>query len=111
MLALWVTLCMYLFWYIVKASTYESISLDDLAILWRFHKQEAGCKSSFIQDLLVKNDEVVGFRCGCGYEYLQKRLIMQKTKKSAYSYKLSLLKQENFTMENYDIIFRNIKRI
>ncbi|MEM3731638.1 MAG: hypothetical protein QW667_05870 [Candidatus Bathyarchaeia archaeon] len=110
-LALWISLCVYLFWYIAKASTYEPISLGDLAVLWRLHKRETGCNSSWIEDLLVKDGKVVGFRCGCGCEYLQKRLITQKAKKIVRPRKLSMPEQKGFTEKSCDIIFRNIREV
>jgi hypothetical protein len=111
MLALWITLAVYLFWYIVKATTYQSLSLNDLALLWRVHKLEAGCKSAYIQDLLVKGDEVVGFRCGCGHEYLQKRLISQKPKVFTLPCKLDSLNEIDPATVDHDLVRINVKKI
>jgi hypothetical protein len=111
MLALWITLCVYLFWYVVKATTYQSLGLNDLALVWKVHKREAGCKSTYIQDLLVKGDEVVGFRCGCGHEYLQKRLISQKPKRLTLPCKLATLSQFDPVMEDHDLVRINVKKI
>lgn len=74
----WFILGAYSFWFFFKAKTFQSLTLEDLALTWKLHKQQTGCKSSRIHSLLIKNDEVVGFKCGCGYEFLQKRLITQK---------------------------------
>jgi hypothetical protein len=41
------------------------------------HKQRDGCNASRIHGMIKENDEVVGFRCECGYEFVQKRLITQ----------------------------------
>ncbi|MFQ5758904.1 MAG: hypothetical protein ACE5IF_04435, partial [Candidatus Bathyarchaeia archaeon] len=60
------------------AKTFQPLTLDNLALTWKLHKQQTGCKASRIDSLLIKNNEVVGFKCGCGYEFLQKRLITQK---------------------------------
>lgn len=74
----WFVLGTYGFWFIFKAKMFQPLTLDDLALTWKLHKQQTGCKASHILSLLIKNDEVVGFKCGCGYEFLQKRLITQK---------------------------------
>lgn len=75
---MWLSFVGYAFWFMFRASEFQSLTLDDLALLWRIHKCQTGCKASHLHDLLVKNDEVVGFKCGCGYHYLQKRLITQR---------------------------------
>ena len=54
------------------------MGLDDLALTWRMHKLETGCKASRINSLLTIGNETVGFKCECGYEFIQKRLISQK---------------------------------
>jgi len=76
----WFALGVYVFWYVVKAKTFQPLTLDDLALTWKLHKHQSGCKASCINDLLVRNNEVVGFKCECGHEFLQKRLITQKAK-------------------------------
>lgn len=73
----WAALVVYLLWYIFKAKTVEPLTLDDLALTWKVHKQRDGCKASRIHSMIKENDEVVGFRCDCGYEFIQKRLITQ----------------------------------
>ncbi len=78
LLASWLILGLYIFWFLFKAKTFQPLTLNDLALGWKLHKHQTGCKASRIDSLLVKNDEIVGFRCSCGYEFLQKRLITQK---------------------------------
>jgi len=78
LLGSWFFLVAYCFWFFFKAETFQPLTLDDLALTWRLHKQQMGCRASRINSLLLRNDEVVGFKCGCGYEFLQKRLITQK---------------------------------
>jgi hypothetical protein len=77
----WLTLMVYCFWYLFKAKTFQPLTLDDLALTWRLHKQQTGCKASRIHSLLTRNNEVVGFECECGFEFQQKRLITQKARK------------------------------
>jgi hypothetical protein len=77
----WLALAVYCFWYFFSAKTVQPLTLDELALIWRLHKQQTGCKASRIHSLLERNNEVVGFKCDCGYEFKQKRLITQKISK------------------------------
>lgn len=74
----WLALIVYLTWFFFRAKTFQSLTLDDLALTWKLHKRETDCNASRIHSLLKRNDEVVGFRCDCGYEFFQQRLISQK---------------------------------
>jgi len=77
----WLALTAYLLWFFFKAKTSQPLDLDDLALTWKLHKQQSGCTASRIQGLMTENDEVIGFKCECGYEFIQKRLITQRTRK------------------------------
>ena len=68
----------YSFWFFFKAKTYHPLCLDELALMWKIHKQNTDCKASHIDTLLFKNNEVVGYKCKCGNKFLQKRLITKK---------------------------------
>ena len=74
----WVTLVVYIMWFIFKAKTVQPLTIDDLALTWKVHKQQEGCTASRIHSLIKENDEIIGFRCDCGYEFVQKRLITQR---------------------------------
>ena len=74
----WVGLVSYVFWFLFRAKTLHPMDLDDLALMWRIHKLETGCKASRINSLLTIKNETVGFKCECGYEFIQKRLISKK---------------------------------
>ena len=65
-------------WYFFGAKTIQPLSLDALAITWKLHKKQTGCTASQLNTILVKKNKVVGFKCDCGYNYMQKRLIVQK---------------------------------
>jgi hypothetical protein len=78
----WLALAVYCFWYFFLAKTFQPLTLDDLALMWRLHKLQTGCTASRIHSLLERNNEVVGFKCECGYEFQQKRLITQKVSKA-----------------------------
>ena len=81
----WLTLAVYGFWYFFIAKTFQPLTLDDLALTWRLHKQQTGCTASRVHSLLTRNNEVVGFKCECGYEFQQERLITQKVRKTHVS--------------------------
>ena len=76
----WIVLGVYLLWFFFKAKTVQPLTIDDLALTWKLHKQQSGCKSSRIHGLIKDNDEIIGFKCDCGYEFIQKRLITQRSK-------------------------------
>jgi hypothetical protein len=80
LLGSWLILGTYSLWYLFRAETLQPLTLDDLALTWRLHKQQTGCRASRIHSLISRDDEVVGFRCQCGYEFLQKRLVTQKVR-------------------------------
>jgi hypothetical protein len=77
----WLTFAVYGFWYFFIAKTFQPLTLDDLALAWRLHKQQIGCTASRVHSLLTRKNEVVGFKCECGYEFQQKRLITQMVRK------------------------------
>ena len=75
---LWITLTTYTIWFLFKAKTYQPLTLDDLALTWKLHKQKTKCKADHIQKLIKNNNKIIGFKCQCGYEFKQKRLITQE---------------------------------
>jgi len=74
----WLALAAYAMWFLFKAKTFQPLTLDDLALTWKLHKQNTGCTASRINSMLKNDDDVVGFKCDCSYEFLQKRLITQR---------------------------------
>lgn len=114
----WFLLGAYAFWFVSKAKTFQPITLDELAMAWKLHKREANCSSAQIHDLLVRKGEVVGFKCDCGYEWLQKRLISQKVHLRTQNDKLlstsqieELLKERTSSMPDLGISYLDIKRV
>jgi hypothetical protein len=81
----WLTFAVYCFWYFFMAKTFQPLTWDNLALTWRLHKQQTGCTASRVHSLLTRNDEVIGFKCWCGYEFSQKRLIAQRVLKPRVS--------------------------
>ena len=78
MFGFWIALASYVLWFLFKAKTVQSLTLDGLALTWKVHKRQKGCIASRIHSLIKENDEVIGFKCDCGYEFIQKRLITQR---------------------------------
>lgn len=74
----WLAFGAYLLWFFFKAKTVQPLTLDDLALTWKVHKQQNGCNASRIHGLIKGDNEIIGFKCECGYEFIQKRLITQK---------------------------------
>jgi hypothetical protein len=68
----------YVFWFIFKAGTIQPLGSDELALMWKLHRRESGCGAPIINELLIKNSELVGFKCACGHVFLQRRLITQR---------------------------------
>jgi len=108
----------YSLWFFFKAKTFQSLTLDDLALTWKMHKQKTECKAANIHTLLLRNNEVVGFKCECGNEFLQKRLITQKahtyTKTSIVpliSQKIASPLQAKGSLQNLGLHYSNIKEI
>ena len=75
---LWLALGGYSLWFFFRAKTVQPLTLDDLALTWKVHKKQKGCNASRIHGLIKGNNEIIGFKCECGYEFIQKRLITQK---------------------------------
>jgi hypothetical protein len=107
----WFALGVYVSWYVFKAKDFQPLTLDNLALTWKLHKHQSGCKSSCIRHLLVRNDEVVGFKCECGHEFLQKRLITQRAKIATQSGRLFSPQNTSGAIENLGITCLNIKEI
>lgn len=71
----------YCYWYFFVAKTVQPITKEEVDLGWKLHKKQSGCTESRIKDLLNDRGGVVGFRCECGYEFKQKRLITQEARK------------------------------
>jgi hypothetical protein len=108
----------YSIWYFFKAQTYHPLSLDDLALMWKSHKHRTGCTASSIETLLLKNNEVVGYKCSCGTRYYQKRLITQRVRAftknklvPTVTNKFTGLSELNSSLEQVGLNYSHIKQI
>jgi len=71
----------YFCWYAFVGKTLQPITNEEADLTWRLHKKNSGCKGSRITDMLSYRGKVIGFRCDCGYEFKQKRLLGQNVQK------------------------------
>jgi hypothetical protein len=77
----WFVFGAYSFWFVTRAKKPQPLTLDELVILWKVHKQQARCSAplSRLKPIIdSRSNEFSGFRCECGYQYLSKRLILQR---------------------------------
>ncbi len=81
MIVSWLMLGVYGLWFSFKANTLQPMSYEDLFLTWELHKQQAECRATGLHVFRNKNHKVVGFRCECGHEFEQERLITQKIRK------------------------------
>jgi len=106
--ASWLILGGYSIWFFAKAKALQALTLSDLALTWKLHKQETGCNASRIHSLLTKNNDVVRFKCECGYEFLQKRLVTQKIHKCPQT---SIVPSISNALQNLGLHYSYIKEV
>jgi hypothetical protein len=109
--AFWFIFGAYSFWFFSKAKTIQPLALDDLALIWKLHKQQTGCTAPSILSLLAKNNKIVGFKCNCGYEFLQKRLITQKIQKNGHPNMIAHAQKARQSLLNLGINYSYIREI
>jgi len=74
-IALWGIFGCYFAWFAFSAKKIQGITTGDAYVLWKAHKQFAKCKAlECVQ--VVRGKKLVGFKCECGYEYIQKKPIL-----------------------------------
>ena len=81
MCVFWFVFGGYSFWFATRAKKSQPLTLDELVILWKIHKKQARCSAplSKVEPIIdSRSNEFSGFKCECGYQYLSKRLILQK---------------------------------
>ena len=115
---LWIALGAYVLWYFFGAKTIQPLSLDALAITWKLHKKQTGCSASHVNTILVKKNTVVGFKCECGYDYMQKRLIAQKINPNTnmdlmprLSHKITNIVEAERSLQKMGVNFSAIRKV
>jgi len=71
----WVTFGCTLSWYLLSAKTYKEITTREVDLLWKTHKQFSHCVAKKFEPI-TKGKRIVGYRCQCGHQHLQKRPIV-----------------------------------
>ncbi|MBS7646505.1 MAG: hypothetical protein QXK93_03990 [Candidatus Bathyarchaeia archaeon] len=74
----WAAFLGYTVWYFALAKHYAPLTLEEVQVLWKIHKQSAGCPSLKWKKI-TKGGKIVGFECDCGYRHIQKRPIVKGT--------------------------------
>jgi hypothetical protein len=72
---LWVTFGCTLAWSLLSAQRWHAIDPDELTVLWETHKQFNCCTAKKFEPIL-KGKKIVGYKCQCGHQHLQKRPIV-----------------------------------
>jgi len=75
---IWICFAIYAIWYFTLAKHPHPITTNEAKILWKLHKQTTHCKAKKWWTIKQKNN-LIGFKCQCGYQYIQKRPIKAKT--------------------------------
>jgi hypothetical protein len=73
--AIWLTLGLATAWFLLAAKRVVPLSREEAETLWKFHKQKTGCQAQSWSEI-VRGEKLVGFKCECGYEHIQKRHII-----------------------------------
>jgi hypothetical protein len=115
--SMWLTLGTYATWFFFRAETVQPLALEDLVLAYKLHKKQAKCPVQRVHTLYVKNRGIVGFRCGCGYEYVQKRLLSQKIRRRKQNdtihttyYELSNLFETKKRLQEMGLEYYKIKK-
>jgi hypothetical protein len=70
--SMWIGVAAYAIWYFGSAKNYAPLTVEEIRVLWKIHKQDTKC-SSGRWEKIRKGRKVIGFKCGCGYRHVQKR--------------------------------------
>jgi len=104
-LAIWLFLVVYIIWFLTLARDYVTLTGRETTLLWTLHKRQSNCFSTKFETIRRKN-KLVGFRCGCGYKYLSKRLITQHDPRAQASdvsgKNASASQEESVYLERYE---------
>jgi len=72
--AIWMVFGAYTFWFFTLAKEYVPLTTEEAEFLWKLHKQFDQCNAKTWQKI-THNGRLVGFKCECGYRYVQRRPI------------------------------------
>jgi hypothetical protein len=71
----WVAFGIVASWFILSAKKHQPISISEVNMLWKSHKQFSQCKAKKFEEI-IKGKKIIGYKCECGYEHKQKRPII-----------------------------------
>ncbi|PVX23675.1 MAG: hypothetical protein CW691_09960 [Candidatus Bathyarchaeum sp.] len=115
---IWSALLIYSVWFFFSAKTVQPLTLNEFALKYKLHKQKTKCNARRIQIIFTKNKEIVGFKCECGHNYIQKRLLSQKISKhiensqeSHASYKITRQLEMKWHLRAIGLQYSSIKKI
>ena len=72
---IWACFVTYTLWFFTSAKDYVPLTVKEAKMLWKIHKQFDLCNAKTWQRIM-HNGKIVGFKCECGYTYVQKRPII-----------------------------------
>lgn len=117
-IGVWLILGTYLLWYFFKAKTIQPLTLDALAITWKLHKKQTGCNAPHVDSILVNNNNVIGFKCECGYTYKQQRLVTQNLRAypktsimSTSPHQITNLSETQNTLDQMGLEYVHVRKI
>jgi hypothetical protein len=73
--SIWIGLGAYVVWYFASAKNCVPLTNQEARLLWKIHKQSTECNARKWQQI-KRRGKIIGFKCGCGYKYIQKRPII-----------------------------------
>jgi hypothetical protein len=73
----WICFTIYTIWYFTSAKHHYPITVNEAKILWKIHKQSTRCKAEKWYSI-KRNNQLIGFKCSCGYKYVQSRPLRVK---------------------------------
>ena len=75
---LWACFAIYTGWYFTSAKHYAPLTRAEAKTLWHIHKRNVQCNGKKCVEIRHR-DQIIGFKCECGYRHMQKRPIISKT--------------------------------
>jgi len=77
----WTILAAYTSWLVFKAKRNVPITLQEAKTLWQIHKKNSSCKAHKWEPVSQKGDLAKGFKCECGFKYVQKKPLVSSAAK------------------------------
>jgi hypothetical protein len=62
----------YIAYLLLSARHVVPMTPEEAETLWKFHKQNTGCKAETWHEI-TKKKKLIGFECECGFKHIQKK--------------------------------------